>query len=316
MADVAKTDRWAEAGLVLTAAIWAVNFSVSKAALATVPPLAFNALRYPLAGAAAALALLPGARRLPRREDVRSLVLLGLLGNVAYQVLFIEGLDRTLAANSAILMATAPGWTAALAVPLAGEHVGARGWIGILLTVAGVALVVLGSDGSGAVGTGGATLVGDLLTLGAAFAWGLYTVLSIPLIRRYGPLPVTVWTLWVGAAVLPWLGIGQLRALGLASITPAAWAAIAYAGVGSIAIAYVLWYRGVRALGSARTAAFGNLVPVLAIAVAWIWLGERPVAAQILGAALTVVGVAVARGGRTPTSPRRGTTPPRTPAGR
>lgn len=282
-----------EAGLVLAALIWAVNFSVSKSALATVPPLAFNALRYPLAGAAAALFL--GAargRRRPDAPDLHRVIALGVLGNVAYQLLFIEGLDRTLAANSGVLMATSPVWTAALAVPLAGEQVDASAWGGILLTLTGVGLVVLGGA-AGAVGN--ETLAGDLLTLGAAFTWGLYTVLSIPLVRRYGALPMTVWTMWVGALVLPWFGLADLRRIGIGSIAPAAWAAIAYAGVLSITVAYVLWYRGVRALGGARTAAFGNLVPVLAIAVAWLWLGERPAPVQLLGAGLTVVGVALAR---------------------
>lgn len=285
--------RSAEAGLVLTAVIWAVNFSVSKTALATVPPLAFNALRYPLAGLAAAVALRSvGPVVVPRRADVATIAGLGLLGNVAYQLLFIEGLDRTLAANSGVLMATAPAWTAALAVPLAGERVGAAAWTGILLTCGGVGLVILGGA-EAAIGSG--TLVGDLLTLGAAFAWGLYTVLSIPLVHRYGALPVTVWTMWVGAVVLPWFGIGQLREVGIGSLGVAEWAAVAYAGVLSITVAYLLWYRGVRALGGARTAAFGNLVPVIAIAVAWAWLGERPGPWQLGGAALTVLGVAVAR---------------------
>ncbi|HUG00844.1 MAG TPA: DMT family transporter [Longimicrobiales bacterium] len=282
-----------EAGLVLTAVIWAVNFSVSKSALETVPPLAFNALRYPLAGAAAAVFLSAlGARRRPEGKDVAAVIGLGVLGNVAYQLLFIEGLDRTLAAHSGVLMATAPVWTAALAVPLAGERVDARAWGGIFLTLAGVSLVVLAGAAGG---VGGETLTGDLLTLGAAFTWGLYTVLSIPLVRRYGALPVTVWTMWVGAIVLPWFGLGELRRIGVASIGPAAWAAIAYAGILSIAVAYVLWYRGVRALGGARTAAYGNLVPVMAIAVAWVWLGERPAPVQLLGAGLTVLGVALAR---------------------
>jgi drug/metabolite transporter (DMT)-like permease len=293
MSERAQPIRSAEAGLVLTAVIWAVNFSVAKAALASVPPLAFNALRYPLAGlvAAAALRWLGDGTR-PERSHLPAILGLGLLGNVVYQLLFIEGLDRTLASNSAILMATAPVWTAALAVPLARERVGGAAWIGILLTLGGVTLVVLGGAGA-SIGDG--TLTGDLLTLGAAFAWGLYTVLSIPFVRRYGPLPVTVWTMWVGAVVLPWFGLAELRATGIATLGMAEWAAVGYAGVLSITVAYVLWYRGVRALGGARTAAYGNLVPVVAIAVAWLWLGERPSSVQLAGAALTVAGIAVAR---------------------
>ncbi|MEN8375379.1 MAG: DMT family transporter [Gemmatimonadota bacterium] len=303
MRSLTSSLRTAEAGLVLTAAIWGVNFSVSKAALATVPPLAFNALRYPLAGLAAAVALrLLGTGVRPRRRDLLTILALGALGNVIYQLLFIEGLDRTLAGNSGVLMATSPVWTAALAAPLAGERVAGTAWGGILLTLIGVSLVVLGGAAGG---LGGDTLAGDLLTLGAAFTWALYTVLSIPMVRRYGALPVTVWTMWVGALVLPWFGLGQLREIGLGAIGAAEWAAVAYAGVLSITVAYVFWYHGVRVLGSAKTAAFGNLVPVMAIAVAWLSLGERPAPVQLAGAALTVLGVALARWRVAPAPARR-----------
>ena len=74
--------------------IWGVNFSVIKVALAEFEPLAFNALRFPLAAATLFVLLrLRGPIPVPRREDWARVVFLGLLANVVYQFFFIFGIE-------------------------------------------------------------------------------------------------------------------------------------------------------------------------------------------------------------------------------
>jgi len=63
-----------------------------------------------------------------------------------------------------------------------------------------------------------------------------------------------------------------------------------------IAIAYLLWSRGMKTIGQSRTAVYQNLVPVIALATAWMWLGETPTPQQLGGAAVILSGIAVARG--------------------
>ena len=69
-------------------------------------------------------------------------------------------------------------------------------------------------------------------------------------------------------------------------------------GILAIGVAYLLWYRGVQRIGNSRTAAYSNLTPVVALAVAWLWLGEVPKVMQILGAVVVLVGLSVARLGK------------------
>lgn len=286
-----------EFGLLLMVGIWAVNFSVVKLALGEIPPLAFNALRFPLASLAVWLVLrLRGRIPLPRREDARAVLALGVLGNVVYQLLFIFGIDRTRAGNAALLLAGTPILTALLSAALGHERVGLRVWAGVLATVAGMALVVAG--GPGGVGLGLETLAGDLTMVGASVAWSMYTVGARRLIERYGSVPVTAWTLWIGTAGLILLGIRDLAALDVATVSPATWAAVAYAGVLGIGLAYLLWYRGVRYIGNTRTATYSNLTPVLALGVAWLWLGEVPGVWQAVGAAVIIGGVSLAQRAR------------------
>ncbi|MEJ2206211.1 MAG: DMT family transporter, partial [Gemmatimonadota bacterium] len=99
-----------EAGLLALAVIWGVNFSVVKAVLVFLDPLALNALRFSIAAAALWLVMRKLRGRGVDPEDRLRLLLLGLLGNVVYQLAFIFGIDRTLAGNASLLLATSPVW--------------------------------------------------------------------------------------------------------------------------------------------------------------------------------------------------------------
>jgi drug/metabolite transporter (DMT)-like permease len=281
----------AELGLGLMTVIWAVNFSVIKVGLVQLPPFGFNALRFPLAGLPLLGVLaVRGALGLPDRSDALRVVGLGLLGNGAYQFLFISGIDRTRAGNASLLLAGTPIITAVLSSALGHERLSSRVWIGALATVLGIALVV----GSEPIHVGRDSLAGDLLLLAAAICWSVYTVGARNLVRRYGTMRVTAWTLWVGAALLFVVGLPDLLTLP-APLSLGTWASVFYSGPLGIGVAYLLWYTGVRHLGNTRTATFANIVPVLALAVAWLWLHEVPNFRQIAGAAVIIAGVSLAR---------------------
>jgi len=274
--------------------IWGVNFPVIKAALVEIPPLAFNALRFPLAAFTVFLILkVRGGVSWPERRDLPAVIGLGILGNVVYQGFFIFGVDATLAGNASILLATIPIWTLLLSTFFRHEQPGPLVWVGILATLGGMVMVVMGGNLS--LGLGGGSVRGDLLMVGAAMTWATYTVSSRHLVRKYGSTPVAAWTLWVGTLGLILLGAPTLFTVPLAQVTATAWFGVAYAGVLAIGLAYVLWNRGIKTIGSSRTAAYQNLTPVVALLVAWIWLGEVPAALQLGGAGVVLAGVSVAR---------------------
>lgn len=283
-------------GLLLMVVIWGANFSVAKVALATVPPLAFNALRFPFAALAVLVLLrLRGPIPLPEPADVSRIVVLGLLGNVLYQQFFIFGLHHTNAGIASVLLAGTPILTALVSAALGHERVRPRAWIGVAATFFGILLVV---RQNGAMTDGGGTMVGGLLMIGASVAWAAYTVGARPLLARYGALRVTAWTLWVGTTMIVLIGLPQALSLPRSTFTPEVWLAVLYAGALSIGIAYMIWYNGVRVIGNTRTAAYSNMVPVVALAVAWLWLGEVPSAGELLGSGIIIGGVTLAQTGR------------------
>lgn len=283
----------ADLGLVLVALIWGLNFAIVKGALAEIEPLAFNALRFLLAGAAVgALLRAQGRRMLPRARDWGKIVLLALAGHVLFQFCFIYGLERTLAGNAALLLATCPLWVVLLGSLFGRERFSLAVACGIACTFAGAVLLVAG--GTDAVG--GST-EGDLLMVGAAVLWALYTIFGRRMVKRHGALETTAWTLWAGTPFVVAAGLPGLARTELGSISAAAWGALLHAGVLAVAVAYAVWYRAVGAIGQSRTAAYQNLVPVFALLAAWAWLGETPGRMQLAGAGVILAGLVVARRG-------------------
>ena len=296
-----SSDRLTDFGLIALAAIWGVNFSIVKVALNEFEPLAFNALRFPLAAAALGWIMFRGAEDLmPQREDIPRILLLGLVGNVLYQLAFIIGLDWTYAGNASLLLATTPVWTVILSVAAGHEQPNRWVIIGIIGTLVGMVLVVIGSDDQLTLGS--TTLRGDLLMIIGSIFWSVYTVAGAKPVARYGALRMTTWTLWVGTPVLFGAGIPSLLQTDFTGVSVTAWWAIFYAGLFALALAYVIWYHGVEKLGNSRTAVYSNLVPVWALITAWIWLGERPEILQLLGAVSILIGLTISRlGQRSPT---------------
>ena len=285
---------WTDVALIGLSVIWGVNFSVIKIALEEFDPLAFNAIRFVLASVTLFVFLrLSGPIPFPERRHWGRIVSLGLLANVVYQLLFIYGVDRTLAGNAGLVLATTPVWTLILASVSGQEHHGFPVWGGVLATLGGMVLVVLGGE-SGS-GLGGGLLIGDLLLVLAAITWATYTVGTQDLTREYGALAVTSWTLWVGTIALVALGGPSLWSTDFSAISRVGWLGAAYSGVLAIAVAYLIWNHGLEHIGGPRTAAFTNLVPVVALIAAAVWLDEDPGPTQITGAIIIIGGVWIAR---------------------
>lgn len=283
----------ANLALLVMTIIWAVNFSVAKVALRNLSPLAFNALRFPLAALALLIVLrMRGGVLLPERRDLGRIAVLGVTGNLVYQQFFIFGLDHSRAGTASLLLAGTPLLTALLSAAVGHERVRPQVWVGVSCTTVGIALVVL--FGPTPVGVE-ASLWGPLLLLGASILWAFYTVGSKGLVARYGPLPVTAWTLWVGSTLIVLIGLPDTLRVDFGTVPLGTWLAVIYAGVLSIGVAYLIWYYGVQELGNTRTSTYSNLVPAISLLVAWLWLSEIPSLGQVVGAAIIIGGVTLAQ---------------------
>ncbi len=281
-----------DASLVLMALIWGVNFSVVKYGTELLSPLAFNAARILLAAVALALvAFLPRRAHISRR-DLVGLLLLGVLGNGLYQVLFIEGVALTRAGDAALVIAASPAFIALIGRIRGVERIRGRGAAGIALSILGIGFVVYSGT---RMAVEGASVAGDLLVLAGSLSWALYTVLLTPYTHRIDGLTLSAYTMIGGAVVLELIALPAVLSLSWRAVPAAAWLAVLYSGLGALVIAYLFWYRGVRVIGPTRTAMYANLQPVFALIVAWAMLAERPTPWQGVGAVCIMSGLLLTR---------------------
>lgn len=287
---------WADGLLLLTVLFWGVNFAVVKIALVEIPPLIFNGLRFVFASSLMVLlAWLAGHRLKFQRRHLLYLIGLGLLGNTAYQLLFILGIDNTTADNTALILATVPTWVALFGTLAGMERVSGRGWFGVALSVAGIVLIIRGSERDVALEFGGATLRGDLLILLATLCWSLYTLAIRPMLRYYSSMAITSFATLMGAIPLILLAVPLMSKFNWGRVSMVAWLALIFSGTFSIALAYFFWNNGVSRLGSTRTSLYANLTPPVTLFVSWLWLGETLTVLQWVGTGLALAGVVLAR---------------------
>lgn len=291
-----RSQRRLRAAMAFLVLSWGLNFAIVKGAFAELPPLVFNGLRFAIAGTLLLIVLraLDGPWRV-RRADLPGLVLLGLLGHAAYQTLYILGLNRTNAGHSSLILAMTPLFVGAFGAALRLERPSARMWAGLIVAFAGLFVLIRGRGGQA---PGITTVAGDLLTLGAVVCWAGYTVLARPFLTRISPLRLTTVTLLLGLPVILASAVPGLVRLHWSAISVRAWGALAFSSICAIVINYVIWYTSVQAVGSARTAAVSNLIPVVALLSAWALLGEPLGFVQVIGAAVVLLGVWLARAER------------------
>ena len=280
--------------LVIVAVVWGCNFVVLKDLLEVFTPAALLLIRY-VGMCVLLLAVLRGWRRpaWPRGRDWLPLVIVAFLGLGVQQLAFMNGLHRTGSAEGALLLSTAPIWATVLAAALRDEQIVGVNWLGIGLGFVGVGLVLLG--GAGSSGPEGSHLPGNLLVLTAGVLYGAYAVLSRPLMRKHGALQVITLSMCVSCLLfIPAGGPGALSAP-WGELGWRGWAALAYLTLPAGAYGFVVWYSSIDRHGPSKTMAYQYLVPVAALIAGVTFRDERVTWVQWIGAAVTLVGIGLAR---------------------
>jgi drug/metabolite transporter (DMT)-like permease len=163
-------------------------------------------------------------------------------------------------------------------------------WLGAAISFAGLYIVV-----SQTVDLNASGRLGDLLVFGSVVCWATYSVASVPLLRKHSALMVTGYSIAIGAALYVLVSTPTLVAVNWASISLVSWCLMIASAVFALSFAYLMWYTSVQRAGSTRTAAWSNLTPVAATAIAALWLGEPITANQVIGAAAIFAGLFITR---------------------
>lgn len=278
------------------ALFWAGNFVVARALRDVWAPVPLTSVRWAIALAV----LLPFAWGPLRahapvlRRHLGWLVALAATGIVGFQVFAYQALATTTVVNAALLGATTPVAIALGAWWAFGDRPSARQGVGIVVSLAGALVVVARGDPAALLELRLAP--GDLWMAATVPCWAVYTLL----LRRTPPgLPQTA--LVAASSAVGLLLLAPLLAWRLAAgdgvpTTAPAVAGALYVGLFPGLAAYLLWNRGVAAIGALRAGAFLHLMPLFAAALGVAFLGERLEGFHAVGAGLVAVGLALAGG--------------------
>jgi drug/metabolite transporter (DMT)-like permease len=296
-AAVARAISQQRAALLLAFAlilVWGINFSVQKAVFAAVTPGGFLFVRY-LIMPVCAVALLwqrfgTAWPRLPRAEWW-ALLRLGLLGHLMHVGLVTFGIDWSTAFSSSLILACGPVFTLLLLRWLGVERL-TRAQIGGV-AVACVGVLIFLSDKL--LGAQWRASGGDLVLLVAAFFFSAYTVAAKPLIERHGGVVVMAYATLLGAVPVLLLSLPAGLRVDWVSVPLAIWGGLLWAVVLSAFAGWIVWGWVNAVRGVARTAPLMYLMPPVAGLVAWWVTGEGYGAIKLLGAAVTLIGVAIAQ---------------------
>jgi drug/metabolite transporter (DMT)-like permease len=268
--------------------MWGTTFPVTKVALREMQPFTLTLVRFLMACVALA-PLVWAERRRDKNKKIawRRLVLAGLFGGGLYLTAQNLGLVYATASKASLILASIPALTGLLAVVWLREKVQRARLIGIGASVLGVVVIVVVDRAA----SWGGSLLGDLILVGAAISWAVYSMLSKELEQEATPLVLTAATVGVGALfILPFAGYEVWR-LPVTLPSVGGWIAIVYLGLVASTAPILLWNYALHRMDASEAAVYINLVPVVSVVTAVLWLHETVTPVQLLGGLLVLAGV-------------------------
>ena len=265
----------------------AVKYAVSAFA-----PLPFVALRFTVAGLLllGAVRYLSGSGGGVERKDLLAMVGVGALGVGATNMLFTSGVNLTNASDTALIYAVVPVWGMILGFVLGLEKPTLSGMLGVGIAFLGTIVVVYSG-----LGGSGSSLEGNLLVLGATVCWGSYTVLSLPLLEKYSPMVVAAYTMLFGGLAASPFALPSFLSVEWDAMNVGVWSAVAYSTILVAAIGFFAWQSGASFLGANKVLVYQYLITFVGVISGIVFLGERLGVEKIIGGAIILFGVYLAR---------------------
>ncbi len=284
--------------LILAVFFWGLTPSFMKLSLSEIAVFPFNVLRLFTAMLTSGVFLLIlGKWRRVERKDWINFIIIGLFGFFVFQFCFPFGVKKTSASIASLIMATLPINVIIINLLSKSEKINLKSVIGILLSIIGISIIVIGT--SGGISLEGTQTSGVILLIAAEMGFALYTVKAKELIHKYSLYQVMFIVIMFSFIPFLILSANQISSVKLSDISALAWLGVAFTGILGTCIGNILWYKGIQNLGSTKTSIYANLPPVFGISAGFLFLNEILSILQIFGGLVIMAGVILANRKRT-----------------
>jgi drug/metabolite transporter (DMT)-like permease len=274
----------AKLALAIAMVLWASAFVGIRAGLQSYSPGALALFRFVIASVCMYFIYM----RLPNRSkinitDMLWLLTLGAVAVGVYHVALNNGELLIPSGTASFIVSQSPVITTVLAIIFLRERLTFYGFLGMAISVFGVALIMIG---------GNAELkfhIENLYILLAAVMGSLYSVLQKPFLKKYHAIEVTAYIIW--GATLPLLFyLPELTQQIARASNAATWATI-YLGIFPAAIAYVAWSYALKEMPASRASNFMYLMPIVSTLLGWLCLSEIPLWISLVGGCVALMGL-------------------------
>ncbi len=280
--------------LVLTAVFWGGTFIAGKAIAESVEPFSAAFLRF----AVAIVLLFPlawraeGSLPLIKKEQVVPLVFAGMTGVFAYNICFLNGLKFINAGRASLIIAMNPVFITLSAVLFLRDRLTWVRGTGISLSVLG-AMIVISKGNPGTVFADGLGL-GEMLIFGCVASWVTFSLIGKILVKGASPLVSISYSSLVGAAALLVPACIEGMPEKVFSYSLVDWMSILFLGVFGTVLGFVWYYDGIQKVGPTKAGQFINFVPISAVLLAFLILGEPITWSLLTGGLFVISGVYLA----------------------
>ena len=285
---------WLTYGMLFFAtATWGSAFIAGKFAVQSFEPATIAFFRF----FGAAILLFPlmwvkeRNRQKPTLKDYGLFAVLGLTGIAIYNICFFLATKHAPVIKSSLFIASNPVLIVLLSGVFLKENITRNNIIGMAIALTGVVFIITDGHLLSLFQLGFAPI--DFVLMGAVVSWALYSVVGKIVLKKYSSVESTTYAVAFGTLFLLPFALVETSWQDVQQATSTTWFAIAHMSILVTVVSFVMYYNGIKEVGAAKASIFINVMPVSAVIMATIFLGEIFTWAHAVGAVFVLSGVYV-----------------------
>jgi len=274
--------------ILLAVVFWGTSFVATKTLLVEIKPITIIILRLIIASVLLTFIAISTKRNFSLNLKSHGWIFILALVAVFHLWIQVTGLQFTTAANTGWIIGTAPVFMAIMGLIFFKEKITLLGFFGIMLAIFGLLLLF---------GKGDITNIGlienkgDLLVLGSAFTWGVYSTVNKKISLTYSPLMTILYLFLMMATIIIPFNLNSETIASVVHLSRIGWLLILFLGLFCSGVAYVIWAQALRDMESAKVGAFLYLEPLVTVAAAGFFLNEEITWLMVFSGLLITIGV-------------------------